>query len=56
MADLELEVAAVVEFGPLQLAVVGDQVGTSVVGGCEGDVLTGGGGGGDGCSGELRKR
>lgn len=39
VADVQLEVAAVVELAPLQLAVVFDQVAACVVGGGEGDVL-----------------
>jgi len=51
--DLELVVAAVVEFGPLQLGVGGDEaVATAVVVG-DGNVLAGGGGGADGRAGEF---
>ncbi len=39
MANLELEVAAVIEFRPLEFAVVVDQVGTGVVGARDCDVL-----------------
>jgi len=39
VANLELEVAAVIEFRPLEFAVVVDQVGTGVVGARDCDVL-----------------
>lgn len=44
VADVELEVTAVVELAPLQLAVVFDEVAACVVRGCEGDVVTCGAG------------
>ena len=40
MADLELEVAAVVEFGPLEFAVGGDECLRGEIGAGESDVLT----------------
>ena len=40
MADLELEVATVVEFGPLEFAVGGDEGLRGEIGAGESDVLT----------------
>lgn len=53
VADVQLEVAAVVELAPLQLAVVFDQVAACVVGGRDGDVVACGAGTGDCGAGEF---
>lgn len=53
LADLQLEVAAVVDFRPLQLAVGADQEAAGVVGFGEGDVLAVRAGAGDGGAGEF---
>ncbi len=42
MADLELEVAAVIEFRPLEFTIVLDQMGAGVVGGGDRNVLASG--------------
>lgn len=51
--DVEFVVAAVVCFGPLELAVVSHQVVADVVGAGDGDVLAEGTGAADGGAGEL---
>lgn len=53
MANVELEVTAVVELAPLELAVVLDEVAARVVCGCDGDVVTCWAGTGDRRTGEF---